>query len=186
MKPITGSAALAFTVFLTTVLFASVCFGSPEQSKEQRRAKRQAMIDAIPLIEEGKINQAEKILFDTSVSPKGSADWYYENAMILLKFSVMLKDTGFPDLSTVAGSEAMTQVLSASKEAAKSSDNTMGAKVSTLGGMINEKLLGHRQAAKDWYADAISKDSKSKEASDALGRFDAEQNQVIERLGKKG
>lgn len=155
------------------ILFLASAFGGQpvDNPRSQNSDILQGMAVARLFFYEGKYSQGENALSALNISSPGSAEWSLETAGRLTALALAFRHEADQERALTLAQRALDQLALAANKV-KPNDSAIRARIETMVGAINERLLGTTTQAKARYRAALEMDPTFTPASDALKRVD--------------
>lgn len=176
---------LSGSPFIAPVVFAQ---GAKAQADAKSDADRQiqwreAMAEAKALALAGKLVQAENALTAFNFTKPGTAEWYEQTAVQLMRLGAAFAAEGNAAAQRAVAARALDNLQSAERLARTPA---MLAQVRGQSGRIQERVFNDLAAAKESYRQATVADPSNKNAKGALDRLEKAENALAAKSIVKG
>lgn len=147
-------------------------------------SRREAFATSAALFAAQDVDNAEKALFATNSRQPGTAGWHMESAGALVAMAFQFRGQGQIAESVFIARRALIQLSLAQTKLTPSDGAELAAAVQMLAGVINERLAGDTNVARQFYRAAAQLDPKSPAAA-AADRLDKADAEVTKKQGRK-
>jgi len=127
---------------------------SPASAQDISKAKNQIMSKSSDLFQQGDLDGGEALLLSLNRQAVGSVEWQIESAVLLVRMAFHFNTTGEAFIASKIAKRAMAHLFLADRNFGQALKPGPAANIKELEAVIQERLLGDVDSARDGYAAA--------------------------------